>query len=94
MWDVGGVDGGEGNRVGRMGGGEGGSRTVGDEGGKNTSALMGETGEGEACSEAGLLRELGGMELWSVENPAGGTGLWTPVCLLGGLSCEAADGSS
>lgn len=31
VWDVGGVDGGEGNRVGWMGGGEGGSRTVGDD---------------------------------------------------------------
>lgn len=84
------MDGGEGNRVGRMGGGEGGSRMAGDEGGKNTTGLMGETGEGEACFEAGLLRELGGMELWSgldgddvqerdvgdvaLVNPAGGTG--------------------
>lgn len=87
---MGGVDGGDGNRVGRMGGGEGGSRMVGDEGGKNTTGLMGETGEGEACCGAGLLRELGGMELWSgldgddvqesdvgdvaLVNPAGGTG--------------------
>lgn len=85
-WDVGGVDGGEGNRVGRMGGGEGGSRTFGDGGGKNTTGLTGETGEGEACLEAGL----GGMELRSgldgddaqerdvggaaLVNPAGGTG--------------------
>lgn len=61
VWDVGGVDGGDGNRVGWMGGGEGGSRTVGDEGGKNTTGLMGETGEGEAC----LLVGLGGTELWS-----------------------------
>lgn len=84
------MDGGEGNRVGRMGGGEGGSRMAGDEGGKNTTGLMGETGEGEACFETGLLRELGGMELWSgldgddvqerdvgdvaLLNPAGGTG--------------------
>lgn len=81
VWDVGGVDGGEGNRVGRMGG---------DEGGKNTTGWMGETGEGEACFETRLLRELGGVELWSgldgddvqewdvgdvaLVNPARGTG--------------------
>lgn len=40
----------------------GGSRTVGDDWGKNTTGLMGETGEG-AC--LGLLRELGGLEFWS-----------------------------
>lgn len=89
VWDVGGVDGGEGNRVGRREGGEGGSRIVGGEGGKNTTGLMGETGEGEACLEAGLLRELGGMGSWSgldgdvqewdtgvvaLVNPAWGTG--------------------
>lgn len=31
VWDVGGVDGGEGNRVGWVGLGEGGSRMVGDD---------------------------------------------------------------
>lgn len=76
-WDVGGVDGGEGNRVGRMGGGEGGSRTAGDEGGKNTTGLTGESGEGEACFEAGLdgddvqERDLGDAAL---VKPAGGVG--------------------
>lgn len=102
---MGGVDGGEGNRVGRMGGGEG---------GKNTSGFMGEAGEGEACFEAGLLRELGGMELWSGLGDAGvssdaqgsgegqeaavavgdapGAGVRTP-CLLGGFSREAAGAS-
>lgn len=58
VWVVGGVEGGEGNRVGWMGGG---SRPVGGDGGKNTNGWMGETGEGED----GLLRELGGMGLWS-----------------------------
>lgn len=58
VWDVGGVEGGEGNRVGWMGGG---SRPVGGDGGKNTSGWMGETGEGGD----GLLREVGGMGLWS-----------------------------
>lgn len=62
VWDVGGVEGGEGNRVGWMGGG---SRPVGGVGGKNTRGWMGETGEGEDGFEAGLLRELGGMGLWS-----------------------------
>lgn len=65
VYNVGGVDGRDGNRVGRMGGGDGGSCMVGDEGGKNTTALMGETAEGEACCAAGLLRESGGIELWS-----------------------------
>lgn len=62
VWDVGGVEGGEGNRVGWMGGG---SRPVGGDGGKNTSGWMGKTGEGGDGFEAGLLRELGGMGLWS-----------------------------
>lgn len=76
-WDVGGVDGGEGNRVGWIGGGEGGSRTAGDEGGKNTTGLTGETGEGEACFEAGLdgddvqERDLGDAAL---VKPVGGAG--------------------
>lgn len=90
VWDVGGVDGGEGNRMGRMGGDKGASRMVGDKGGKNTTGWMGETGEGETCFKAGLLGELGEMELrsglggddvqeWDVGdvafvNPAGGTG--------------------
>lgn len=62
VWDVGGVEGGEGNRVGWM---EGGSRAVGGDGGKNTSGWRGETGEGGDGFEAGLLREWGGMGLWS-----------------------------
>lgn len=47
--DLGGVEGGEGNRAGGMGEGEKGSCLVGDERGKKTTGLMGETGKGEAC---------------------------------------------
>lgn len=47
--DLGGVEGGEGNRVGWMGEGEEGSCLVGEEKGKNMTGLMGETGEEEAC---------------------------------------------
>lgn len=47
--DLGGVEGGEGNRVGWMGDGEDGSCLVGEERGKNTTGCMGETGVGEAC---------------------------------------------
>lgn len=41
---VGGVEGGEGNRVGWMEGGEEGSCWVGDASGKNTTGLRGEAG--------------------------------------------------
>lgn len=47
--DLGGVDGGEGNRVGWMAEGEEGSCLVGDERGKSTTCLMGETGAEDAC---------------------------------------------
>ena len=46
--DLGGVEGGEGNRVGWMGEGGEGSCLVGEERGKNTRGLTGETGRGEA----------------------------------------------
>lgn len=77
VWDGGGVDGGDGNRVGWMGGD---SRPVGGDGGKNAGGLMGETGEDGF--EAGLVRGLGGMGLWSgldggdvpSVNTAGGSG--------------------
>lgn len=45
----GGVEGGEGKRVGWMGEGEEGSCSVGEESGKNTTGWMGETGEGDTC---------------------------------------------
>lgn len=52
------MDGGEGNRVGWMEGGEGGSCFVGEESGKNTAGWTGETGEGEeGVREAGLVGE-------------------------------------
>lgn len=47
--DLGGVEGGEGNRVGWMLEGEEGSWSVGRESGKNTTGWRGETGEGGAC---------------------------------------------
>lgn len=46
---LGGVEGGEGNKVGWMEEGEEGSCSVGEERGKNTTGLTGEVGEGEAC---------------------------------------------
>lgn len=46
--DLGGVEGGEGNRVGLGDGGEG-ACLFGEEQGKNKTGLMGETGDGEAC---------------------------------------------
>lgn len=63
--DLGGVEGGEGNRVGWMGEGEEGSSLVGEERGKNATGLMGETGEGEPCfvgEEAGCVASLVGEE--------------------------------
>lgn len=47
--DLGGVQGGEGNRVGWMGGGEGGSCLDWGVREKNITGLMGGTGEGDAC---------------------------------------------
>lgn len=86
VWEVGGVDGGEGNKVGWMGGGEGGSCTAWDERGKNTRGLMGETGEGEASLEEGGMElrsgldgdELGGFVLGGEISGSGG-GKSTPV---------------
>lgn len=63
--DLGGVEGGEGNRVGWMVGGEEGSCLVGEERGKSTTGLMGEPGEGEACfvgEEDGDIASLVGEE--------------------------------
>lgn len=63
--DLGGVEGGEGNRFGWMGEGEEGSCSVGEERGKNTTGWMGETGDGEACfvgEEDGDLASLVGEE--------------------------------
>lgn len=63
--DRGGVEGGEGNRVGWMGEPGEGSCLVGEERGKNTTGLMGETGEGEACfvgEEVGDVASLAGEE--------------------------------
>lgn len=56
------MEGGEGNRVGWMEEGEGGSCFVGEESGKNTAGWMGETGEGETC----LVGEEGVREAGSV----------------------------
>lgn len=61
--DLGGVDGGEGNRVGRMEEGEEGS--AGAERGKNTRGWMGETGEGEDWDAAGPTGAEGERQMGS-----------------------------
>lgn len=63
MLDLGGVEGGEGNSMGWMEEGDGGSCLVGEQRGKNTTGLKGETGEKEAWlvgEEDGDISLVGG----------------------------------
>lgn len=67
--DLGGVEGGEGNSIGWMEEGDEGLCLVGEERGKNTSGLMGESGEGETF----LFGEKGGDAPLLVGNGAAGS---------------------